>query len=146
MRLVRVATDNANSKFDGIMQDDLTLQPEARIALQSLSLEQEEGTLDLRSENASRTFSYSIDGNNFQGNPTSIAPKLYAYADQKELLQGCRESLNRSLLYSPFGSDASFISATQGGIKQLMLGASWDAYIANDAKAQFVYTLSLIHI
>ena len=74
MRLVRVATDNANSKFDGIMQDDLTLQPEARIALQSLSLEQEEGTLDLRSENASRTFSYSIDGNNFQGNPTSIAP------------------------------------------------------------------------
>jgi len=140
MRLVRVATDNPNSKFDGILQDDLTLPPDARIALQSLSLEQEEGTLDLRSENASRTFSYSIDGNNFQGNPTSIAPKLYAYADQKELLHGCRESLNRSLIYSPFGSDANFTSATQGGIQQLMLGASWDAYVANDGKAQFVYT------
>ena len=56
MKLIRLVTEDPNSIFDNTFNDSLTLKPNSKIALQSLSIETENNVIEIDGTNDSITF------------------------------------------------------------------------------------------
>jgi|DEB0MinimDraft_10_1074344.scaffolds.fasta_scaffold19798_1 hypothetical protein len=131
MRLFRTTTSDSKARFDGILDDDIVLKPGSSIALQSLAIEQNESSIDLRGD-AAREFTWTIAGGSTTTSGDQLPGKVYNLADQKQLLEGIRNELNTSILYNPTIDAAAFTSATTAGPQQMVLGAEWDCYVEQD--------------
>jgi len=130
MRLIRCTTENNEGRFNGQLNDDVTLEPGSSIALKSLSCEIAPPRLDLRYD-ADRVLTWSVNGTSVNTLSNSIPAQVYEDSTADELDKATKAALNRSMYYNMTGA-AAFTRASTGGFEQQCLGAQWDVSVGND--------------
>lgn len=92
MKLIRLVTEDENSIFDNTFNDSLTLKPNSKIALQSLSIETENNVIEIDGSNDTITFGVQLS---FQKTIT-LDRGTYNKSNFKDLLTDIQVKLNEA--------------------------------------------------
>lgn len=138
MRLIRTTTSDPKARFDGILDDDVVIEPNSAMALESLALEINEQMLDLR-DDASRVLTWSLNGTEYTTNRYDIPTKIYALDDYKTLLDSIRKALNHSVDGDCIADAGAYTSATTGGAIQYSLGGEWDIATTQQGRMEITW-------
>lgn len=93
MKLIRLVTEDQNSIFDNTFNDSLTLKPNSKIALQSLSIETENNVIEIDGTNDSITFRVTAG---IYTSTISLSRSTYNKNNYLDLLKDIQERMNNA--------------------------------------------------
>ena len=93
MKLIRLVTEDQNSIFDNTFNDSLTLKPNSKIALQSLSIETENNVIEIDGTNDSITFRVTAG---IYTSTISLSRDTYNKNNYLDLLKDIQERMNEA--------------------------------------------------
>ena len=94
MKLIRLITNDSNSYFDNTFNEDIKLNPNSKLALQSIALENEKNEVVLNSSNNQISLYF---GNDNVTTTASLTEGTYSIDNFNQLLKQIEEKLNDSL-------------------------------------------------
>jgi len=120
--IIRITTEDDDSRFDGQLNADLVLKPGAQIALKSLYIEKENDLINIRTDQNKITYSY-----NNNKVVATLANNVYDNNTFQVLLDDIQSKLNNNINYDP---------TTYTSTSALQLGMDFQAALNDDLKVQ----------
>lgn len=96
MRLLRLTTRKPTADFESLYADNIVLQPDSKIALQSVSINSNDLVVDITTDN--NEIEYQI--NNSYSRTIQLTPRKYNSVDVRQLLTDITDKLNDSVTFS----------------------------------------------
>ena len=116
--IIRITTEDDDSRFDGQLNADLVLKPGAQIALKSLYIEKENDLINIRTDQNKITYSY-----NNNKVVATLANNVYDNNTFQVLLDDIQSKLNNNINYDP---------TTYTSTSALQLGMDFQAALNDD--------------
>jgi hypothetical protein len=123
MKLIRVTTTDENGRFDGILNADISINPQSKIAMQQLALEIDVAEIQLDGNTNQITFNQGDEA--YVG---EVQQGVYSTNEGDELLRQVENAMNETCLFRPDGVGNPNIQ-----------GAEYRASVNNSGKVQFEF-------
>ena len=124
MKLVRLTTTNPLCIFDNQFRDEILLKPNSQIALQNISIETFNSTIEIDSQN--NQINFSVNGDAFS-KQIILNYGEYDASNASDLLNEIKNKINATMIYN------------QATPERRILGIEWNTEINKDNKISIQY-------
>ncbi len=131
MKLIRLITEDENSVFDNTFNDSLTLKPNSKIALQSLSIETENNVIEIDNSNDLITFQITAG---IYAKTIELTRQIYTKDNYGFLLNDIQNRMNDATGFTALTDPDPFPVRRNFGLE-------WKAEINSKKKAQIGYRI-----